>query len=416
MKRLGITFCGCIFALSVAGNSFAQDVKVGTLFDHSGALQDWGERHQNAAELAAEQLNRAGWTISLVHGDSQSSAEAAKKAALRLVEEDKVLAILGSSSSGVVVPVAESVTIPHGILMISPGATAPYISTLQDDQGKDLLFRTCPSDKLQGVVLGKLAAGLYSTASILYVDNPYGQGLARQFQHSFEKRGGLATMVPHGEEVASSYVSELRSAFSRKYGSKPMLAGKFDVLCAFSYPEHAKIYIKEGIEVFHGKNFLFSDGTKSEKLIQEVGADKLEGMMGTAPGGGSGSGFEKFKAFYTVKYADFPASPFIANAYDAAALVGLASYAVQAKGQELSSQSIRDQLREVANPPGIFVGPGEFETAFRLLDMGKAINYEGASGNVDFDSNGDVVTPIEVWKIENGKIVTFRIESQIPEE
>lgn len=416
MKRLAIIFCGFIFAISTGSNAVAQDLKVGTLFDHSGALKDWGERHQNAAELAAEQLKKAGWTMSLVHADSQSSAKAAQNAALQLIEEDNVLAILGSSSSGVVVPVAESVTIPHNILMISPGATAPYISTLKDDQGKDLLFRTSPSDKLQGVVLGKLAAGLYSTASVLYVDNPYGQGLARQFQQSFEKRGGLATMVPHGEEVMPSYVNELRSAFSRKYGTKPMLAGKFDVLCAFSYPEHAKMYIKEGIEVFHGKNFLFSDGTKSEKLIQEIGAEKLEGMMGTAPGSGSGSGFEKFKVFYTTQHGDFPSSPFIANAYDATVLLGLASYAVKAKGLKLTSKNIRDQLREVANPPGVFVAPGEFETAFKLLDMGQPINYEGASGNVDFDNNGDVVTPIEVWKIENGKIVTFRIESQIPAE
>jgi ABC-type branched-subunit amino acid transport system substrate-binding protein len=71
----------------------------------------------------------------------------------------------------------------------------------------------------------------------------------------------------------------------------------------------------------------------------------------------------------------------------------------------------------VAKPPGAFVSPGEFKNAFKLLDSGKEINYEGASGTVDFDENGDVLTPIEIWKFDaNGKIVTFRTETQIPEE
>jgi hypothetical protein len=64
----------------------------------------------------------------------------------------------------------------------------------------------------------------------------------------------------------------------------------------------------------------------------------------------------------------------------------------------------------VANPPGTFVGPGEFEKAFELLKAGKPINYEGASGSVDFDVNGDVTAPIEIWRFHDGKIATYRME------
>jgi ABC-type branched-subunit amino acid transport system substrate-binding protein len=395
----------------------AEGLKVGTLFDHSGALKDWGLRHQNAADLAGEQMATAGLTLEFVHEDSQTAAEPAEKAARKLIETDKVAAIVGSSSSGVIVPVAETVTCPEDVLMITPGATSPFITDLPEDKGKDLLFRTCPSDALQGAVLGRLAAGLYKTASVMYVNNPYGQGLAEQFRRSFIKHGGTVyAMIPHAEAVAQSYAAELRNAYARMYSIRPFRSGRSDVLCVFSYPEHAKIYVKEAIEIYDAKHFLFCDGTKSEELAAAVGPEKLEGMMGTAPGVPAGEASLKFTADYTAKFGELPKSPFIANAYDATAVIGLAAFASATKGLEPTSKNIRDHLREVANPPGAFVGPGEFRKAFELLKTGQPINYEGASGPIDFDANGDVLAPIEIWRFHDGKIATYRMEYYVEKE
>ena len=406
-----------LISIAVASTVLAQSVVVGTLFDHSGALQDWGPRHQQAAELAAKQMAAAGLTMNFIHADSQTMADAAKKAAEKLIQKDKVLAIIGSSSSGVTIPVAESVTSPANMLMISPGATAAYITELPQDGDKDYLFRTCPSDNLQGVVLGSLAAGLFKTASVIYVNNPYGQGLARQFSRSFTKRGGFVyTMIPHGEEVAKSYAAELRNAYSRMYGTKPFRSGRSDVLCVFSYPEHAKVYVKEAIKDFNANQFLFCDGSKSEELAAAVGPENLEGNMGTAPGVAVGEAFLKFNADFKEAYKDLPKSPFIANAYDAAAIIGLAAYAAKAKKLPLTTENIRNQLRDVAGPPGAFVGPGEFDKAFKLLSEGAPINYEGASGPVDFDQHGDVLAPIEVWRFNKGKISTYRMEYVVDQE
>ncbi len=405
-------FCG-LFQLSAP----AQDLKVGTLLDHTGALKDWGPHHQRAVELAVSQMATAGLEMQLIHEDSGTNAEKGRKAAEKLIKEDKVAVIIGSASSGVIVPVAELVTCPDNTLMISPGATSPFITGLPQDQEKDLLFRTCPSDALQGVVLGKLAASLYKTASVMYVNNAYGQGLAQQFRRSFHERGGTVyTMIPHGEEVAQTYVPDLRKAFARVYLTKPFRSGKSDVLCVFSYPEHAKVYVKEAIEVFDAKHFLFCDGSKSEELAQTVGPERLEGMMGTAPGVAVGEAYLKFFADYEASYGELPNIPFVANAYDAAAVIGLAACAAKVKNLPLTSQTIRDHLRQVADPPGAFIGPGEFGKAFEMLQAGKEINYEGASGPVDFDQHGDVVAPIEVWRFAGGKIVTYSMEYQIPEE
>ena len=415
MKKIFVYGLIIVFwsALAVCG---AEEIIIGTLFDHSGALKDWGPRHQKAAELAAKHLAAAGLQVVFVNEDSQTAPEPAKKAAQKLIEQN-VVAILGSSSSGVIVPVAESVTCPNNVLMVSPGATSPYITGLPQDSQKDLLFRTCPSDALQGAVLGKLAAGLYKTASVMYVNNAYGQGLADQFRRSFQKHGGLVfTMIPHTETVAKSYKEDLRKAFTRVFSTKPYISGKSEVLCAFSYPEQAKIYVKEAIDDYGCKQFLFSDGTKSEELAQAVGIENVEGMFGTAPGMAVGEAFFSFSSDYEADYGELPKSPFIANTYDAAAVIGLAAGAVIAKKLPLTSETVRNHLREVANPPGIFIGPGEFEKAWELLRAGKNINYEGASGSVDFDQNGDVVTPIEIWRFSNGKISTFRMEYHADED
>jgi len=404
MKKCFILASVFIFCLAFALSAPAGEIKIGTLLSHTGPLKEFGPNLQNGVVLAAKQMRAAGFDIDLVHEDSETSAIPATNAAKKMVEVDKVVAIIGALSSGVTVPVAESVTIPAGVIQISPASTSPLITVLPSDQKRDFLFRTCPSDALQSVVAGKLAASYNKTASVLYVNNPYGQGLAEGFKKSFEELGGkVLAMVPHDEKAAESYNAELKKA----------LAGNPDRLAAFSYPDHAKIYLKESLEFFKFGRFLFCDGTKSQDIAKALGVKAVANQMGTAPGTAGGDPFVIFSADYKAEYGTLPPLPFITNSYDGAAVVGLAAYAAKVKGLPLTAANIRDYLRIVANPPGQVVMPGEFKKAFGLLKEGKPINYEGAAGAVDFDKNGDVVTPIEVWRYNSkGEIVTVRVEHE----
>jgi len=389
----------------LASGAFAQEVKVGTLLSYTGPLKEFGPNLKNGCELAAKQLKAAGLNIVLIHEDSETSAIPATNAAKKLVEVDRVVAIVGALASGVTVPVAESVTCPSGVIQISPASTSPLITVLPSDKDADVLFRTCPSDALQGVIAGKLAVTFSRTASVLYVNSPYGQGLALQFEKSYEKRRGkVLAMVPHDEKAAESYTAELKRA----------LDGKPDIICAFSYPDHAKVYIKEAIEFFKFKNFLYCDGTKSYDIVKAVGAKNVQGKWGTAPGAAKTDSYVIFNADYRAEYGVLPPLPFITNAYDGTAVIGLAAYACKVKGMPITSKNIRDNLRKVANPPGEVIQCGEFKKAFELLDQGKDINYEGAAGSVDFDENGDVVTPIEIWRYLKGEMVTVTVEMWIP--
>ena len=111
--------------------------KSALLLDLTGALEAYGKPIQNGAILAAEHLNAAGGPLGrqleLVHRDSQTDPTAGIDAAKKLVELDKVVAIVGALSSGVTIPVATSVTIPGGIVQISPASTSPQITDLQDN-------------------------------------------------------------------------------------------------------------------------------------------------------------------------------------------------------------------------------------------------------------------------------------------
>jgi len=400
MKRFVVGVAVLFLVLGCISGAMAQEIKVGTLMAFTGPLKEFGPNIKNGAVLAAEQLGKAGLKVKLIQEDTETNSVAGINAAKKLVNVNKVVAIIGALASGVTVPVAESVTIPNGVLMISPASTSPLITFLPADKGKDLLFRTCPSDALQGVAAGELAAKHYKTASVIYVNNPYGQGLAQQFKKSFEKHGGkVLAMVPHDEKTAETYTAELKKA----------LKGKPDVLCAYSYPQHAKIYLKEAIEFYKFKKFLFCDGTKSLDIVKAVGAKNLEGDLGTVAASAKGKAAEIFNAAYKAKFGKLPPLPYITNAYDAMAVIGLAAYAAKVKGLPLTSKNIRDNLRKVANPPGTVILPGEFAKAFKLLKEGKDINYEGAGGAVDFDENGDVISPIEIWKYTGGEIKTFKV-------
>jgi branched-chain amino acid transport system substrate-binding protein len=380
-------------------------VKIGEIHPFSGALAEFGVPEQNSGLLAQKHLKDGGYEITQVFGDTETSAIPAVENARQLVDVEGVHLLIGGAASGVTVPIAESVTIPAGVPQISYASTSPLITVLPADQGQDFLFRTCPSDALQGVVLGQLLydEGLRNV-SVLYVNNPYGQGLNDVFKETFEGLGGtVVASVPHDEEPAASYTAELRQATE----------GGPEALIALSYPGHATVYLKEAIEGGFIDNFRFVDGTKSVDIAEAVGADVLEGMCGTAPGAMATWSLAMYNAAYEAEYGEVPPLPFMTNTYDAVIIGSLAAYEAQLAGEELTSVAIRDHLRNVAGPPGykVIAGSDGIKLALELLRRGQDIDWLGSAGEVNFDENGDVVTPIDIWCYQDGQPVTIRSET-----
>lgn len=382
----------------------AVPVKIGELYPLTGPWPSLGEALHRSGSLAAKHLKEAGYEIERVVTDTQMSATAAVSAAGQLVDVEGVHALVGAASSGATIPVAESVSIPGQVPQISYGSTSPSITALPADQGQDFLFRTCPSDALQGIVLAKMIReeGL-KKVSVLYVDNAYGQGLNDVFSNTFESLGGtVVASVPHDEGASATYTTELQLATE----------GEPEALVAMSYPSHAKVYLKQAIDGGFIDNFRFVDGTKSQEIIDAVGAEAVEGMCGTAPATAETESLTIFNTEYEAEYGEAPSLPFMTNAYDAVIVAALAAYEAQIADGELTPVAVRDRLRSVAGSPGEKVTPGAegLEQALESLGGGKDIDYVGASGDVDFDANGEVVTPIEIWCYKDGEIVSERLE------
>lgn len=371
-------------------------LKIGLLFPFTGDLQDFGPAFRNAAKLAVDEINAAGGVlgqpIEVAEADDGTSPQQGVAEARRLVDIEGVHAIIGAAASGVTLQVAESVTGPSGVLEITSSATSPALTAANDN---DFLFRTPISDAAQGVVLAALAKEQgYDQVCTIYVNNAYGQGLTESFATAFTAGGGTVTaQVPH-EEQATSYTSELGQC-----------AGA-TTLVAISYPESAGVYLREAVEQKLFTNYLFVDGTKSDALFNGLGWANFAGFWGTAPGAlPPGTAAIAFNERYEAVYGEPPTQlPFLRETYDAVYLIALAAQ----KAGSTDRTAIRDALRDIANPPGTTVNPGEegWTAALAALEAGDDIDYDGASSALNFDAAGDVlVGAIEIWQIEGEAIV-----------
>jgi ABC-type branched-subunit amino acid transport system substrate-binding protein len=157
--------------------------KIGVLLPFTGSLAAFGESTLSGVELALAEVNTSGGILDgkleLVTADTETNPQAAVLAAQTLVNIGRVSGIVGAMASGVTIPVAQSVASVAGVPIVSPSATSPVLSQLND---KDFLFRTTPHDAVQGILLSKLVSEQGSDiVAVLYRNDDYGRGLAESF-------------------------------------------------------------------------------------------------------------------------------------------------------------------------------------------------------------------------------------------
>ena len=375
------------------------DVKIGFLGGFTGPIESLVPPIYEGAELAVAHVNEqggvlGGQTLAIPSGDTTcADATAAANAADRLVNSENVLGIVGALCSGATISAANNAAIPGGVVVVSPASTSPAITTMED---KDLLFRTTPSDAYQGAVMARLlkAKGIDDIA-ITYVNNDYGKGFADSLEAAFKGVGGNVAAKEAHEDKKADYRSELGSLASSGAGTLVVLA----------YGDGSgQTIIRQALEGGDFDKFVGGDGMVGDALVEAIGGDRLEGMISTRPGTPEIPGADKFNMAAEKSGLD-PKAPYAAQAYDAAFLLALAIE----KNGKAERAGLNAALREVASAPGEVIMPGEWSKAAALIEAGKDVNYEGATGSHEFDDAGDVAGVIVEMVVKDGKFMEVGI-------
>ena len=377
-KLLSVVTLGAL----MSSPALSADVKVGSVAGVTGPIAELVAPILAGRNLAADHVNAAGGLLDgnrlvMIQADSQCDAKAAVDAASKVVNVDRVVAIVGASCSGATSGMAQAVSIPAGIASVSDTSTAPSITAL-DDNGR--VFRTVPSDAYQGATLAQYAYDLgFRRLAVTYANDDYNAGFAEVFAATFPKLGGTITASQAHEPAKPSYRAEVATLAS---------AGDAEALALFAYYGGSGItIIRNSLEAGLFSRFLGGDAMVDQSVIDRIGADTLRGNIWlTQPISEKDSVSHMAFADAFAARGNDPQAPFAAHGYDATFVVALAIE----KAGSTDSAAIAKALTQINDPDGEIINAGEWAKAKAAIAAGKAINYEGATGSVDFDANGDV--------------------------
>jgi branched-chain amino acid transport system substrate-binding protein len=395
MKRiLFATAMAALASTAMGAMVQAETIKLGVILGYTGPIESLTPDMAAGAELAIKEVSKSGALLGgamviAVRGDTTCIDSAAAIAATeRLVTSDRINAIVGGDCSGVTTAMLQNVALANGIVMVSPSATSPALSTIKDN---GLFFRTAPSDARQGQVLTAVLQDKgVKSAALTYTNNDYGKGLANSIKTNFEKAGGKITISAAHEDGKGDYTAEV-GALAAAGGEVLIVAGYLN--------QGGKGIIQAALDTGAFETFVLPDGMIGDSLPKDIGSD-LNGSYGTVPGTDS-PGATKFSDM--AKAAGFKAGPFSSESYDAAALIMLA---MQASGSS-QSKMFKDKIMGVANAPGIKIYPGELAKALKILKDGGEIDYVGASA-VELIGAGESAGNYREILVSGGKNTTAR--------
>ena len=379
----------------LAGAAYAEDISIGVILGFTGPIESLTPNMAAGAELAMAEVNAAGGILDgsnvvSVRADSTCiDSAAAQAAAERLITADGVAGIMGADCSGVTTSILSNVALPNGMVMISPSATSPALSLVEDN---GLFFRTAPSDARQGVVMSEVLMDRGITeVAVTYTNNDYGLGLADSFAAAFAEMGGTVTLVAAHEDGRADYSAEV-GALASAGGAALVVAGYVD--------QGGSGIIQAALDSGAFDTFVFPDGMVSQALVDNFG-DQIDGSFGQHPGTDS-DGAALFQGMAAEAGFD-GTSPFAAESYDAAALMMMAMAAAGSS----NPGDYAGHIMDLANAPGEVIQPGELARAREIIAAGGEVDYEGATA-VELIGPGESAGNYREIEIQGGEIVTAR--------
>ena len=369
MKKLGIIL-GIIIVVALAIGLIAthtkkepEEIKIGAILPLTGDAALYGESIKKGIDLAIEEINMAGGIkgkkVRIIYEDSKASPGEGVSALNKLISTDKVLAIIGDAVSSVtlaIAPIAEK----NKIVILSPLSSAPAITN-----AGDFIFRNVPSDLFGGKVAAYFAVKQqgWQKLAILFINNDFGVGLQQVFSKEVMNLGGKIVASEAYEQGSTDF----RTQLIKIKNANP------DAIFLVGYREVPQILIQAKELKLRGR--FLGTGLLEDPNVIKVAKDAAEGLFFTQLQYTPDSPDPIVKRFVDSFEKKYNSKPDIIAAY------GYDSMAVLAFAMEksnLTSISIKKELYKVKN-------------------------FKGVTGEISFDENGDVIQPMGVKVIKNGK-------------
>ncbi|MDA8747563.1 ABC transporter substrate-binding protein [Litoreibacter sp.] len=382
--------------MALPGISYAQDctTKIGAVLPTS---VDWGRPIAETAQFAVDQVNAAGGVngcqIEMVLRDTQVDPKVGVDAAKALVDLEGVDLLLGAVSSGVSMPILTSVTVPGGVMQMSCCSSSTAFTKLSEEGGTNgLFFRTFATTGVQSAVAAKVARDQgFKSIAVLYKNDDWGQDMARLVAADFAAVGVEVTASVAINDAQPNYRGEVTKA----------LASKPEAIYLALYPAEGTAAVREWISLGGSQKMIMANSLKSDEFRDNVGLQYLGTALGTDTSSPRTESADAFRAAYVARFESEPNGPGLANSYDAA-MIGL--LAMEAAGKGASGSQIAAAVSKVTDPEGtpIAADTAGFAQAAEVLAGGGTVSFQGATGNVRFDANGDVSAPAVVWSFNEG--------------
>ncbi len=383
-------------------------LKIASVMAYTGSLASFGDPLEGAIELAVKDINAAlkkdGLDDSIELAgtqDGQSENSAAVEAATKLVTVNQPQVIIGTLGSTSTIAVAQSVTIPNGVMLVSPVASSPAIVTLDDS---NLVFQMYPNDNFQASELVQVIKddlGTDVTLNVGYRNDDYGNGISKIFADEWKKVGG----------TIGTSVSWTPTATNFSDAAQKMVSGSPDAWVIFDFPDTFQKVAPSLVQTgqWDPKKTFVSSEFRAPDALAKIGAQATTGLRGVAPASGATQLQTAFAAHYKAENPDKSATGYEGFAYDAvlssffAAMIAGSSdpSAIGAEMEKATNGTDRFDYRKLAD-------------AFKAIADGSPAAYEGVSGPLKLDDHGaPTATRYDVWQYTDGKIATIKASQPI---
>jgi ABC-type branched-subunit amino acid transport system substrate-binding protein len=371
-----------------AGAGGDADIKIGNILPLTGANAPFAPASQKSSQLAVEQVKAAakeagadGISVSMKIEDGQTSEQGAVQAARKAVAEGANI-LVGGWTSGGTIAASKAVGIPQGIPFISSVSTSTAITDLEDE---GLVSRIIPADDVQAQSVAQVAAeklGNDATLSVAAVNEAYGSGFAEDFKEVWEAGGGTTTGPVLYDPTGSEFDSE----------AEEIVSGDPDGFVFASYPDSFAKLTRSLLRTgkYDGEKSFFSEALGALDSLKGTGIlpTALQGGTGTQPAAptttAAARAFDELFRSSSLKPAD--RFTYDTHTFDTVMLAALAGIAAGSS----DSEAIAEKVRAVSSPPGDQYTFEELADAIKALQDGQDIDFEGVSGPLNQDENGDL--------------------------